>query len=177
MFSAPSNLKFINVNVNGYNYVALLDTGASKTCINSNLPFVKDIKPSKVEIICANNQFIRPSVLTEPIKMEIQTIDDGKFSLITSPLVVNALCVPILIGCDLLKDVAFPDKQFIFWENKKVRTIRPENSKFCNVNAIIDIKNCDTEKKSLESFQKIRSQKAKEMNFKPEIGSYCGEPI
>ena len=157
MFYAPSNLKFINVNVNGYNYVALLDTGASKSCINSNLPFVNNTKPSKVEIICANNQFIRPSVLSDPIEMVIQTIDNGKFSLITSPLVVDSLCVPILIGCDLLKDVAFPNKQFILWENKKVRTIRPENSKSCNVNAIIEIENCENEKKSLESFQKIRS--------------------
>ncbi|CAG5101553.1 Oidioi.mRNA.OKI2018_I69.YSR.g17203.t1.cds [Oikopleura dioica] len=173
MFYAPSNLKFINVNVNGYNYVALLDTGASKTCINSSLPFVYNTKPSKVEIICANNQFIRPSTLAEPIKMTVQTIGDGKLSLIINPLVVDSLCVPVLIGCDLLKDVAFPDKKFIVWKNKQVRTIRPdENSKYCNVNAIVEIKDSKTERESLESFQRLRSQKAEIMNFKPEIGSF-----
>ena len=105
--------------------------------------------------------------------MTIKTIDDEKINFVCSPLCVESLCVPIIIGCDLLQNVAFPDKPFIIWKGKQVQTIRPEfNSSNCNVNAIVEVNDSQSEVLSLENFQKNREEKANAINYKPEIGSY-----
>ena len=150
-----------------------MDTGASKTCVNTNLPFINNLQPSKVEVLCANNQYIRPSTLPTPIKMTITTMENEKITVITNPLAVESLCVPIIIGCDLLTNVAFPDEKFILWNGRKIQTVHPDaNSTNCTVNAIIEIKNDKNEKNSLKNFQNLRRLKAEEINFKPKIGSY-----
>lgn len=111
--------------------------------------------------------------MPKPIKMTIQTTGHEKLHFVCSPLCVESLCVPIIIGCDLLQNVSFPDKPYIMWKGKQVETVRPEfNSSNCKVNAIIEINDSKSEVLSLQKFQKDREEKANMHNFKPEIGSY-----
>ena len=138
--SAPTTLKFIQVKIENLQYPAMLDSGCTRTCIRSDLPFIRKIKNSDVELLCANNEKISPKILCSKIKFEIQT-KVGPITMECSPLIVSNLSVPIILGLDCLQNFGFNAKDdFVTLENRQVGTIKPElSSKLVKISAIIDI--------------------------------------
>ena len=153
----------------------MLDSGCTRTCIRSDLPFIRKTKNSDVELLCANNEKISPKILCSKIKFEIQT-KVGPIMMECSPLIVSNLSVPIILGLDCLQNFGFNAKDdFVTLENRQVRTIKPElSSKLVKISAIIeiDMKTNKQEADSLGTFQASRKSSAEKSNFQPDIGNY-----
>jgi hypothetical protein len=173
--SAPTTLKFIQVTIENLQYPAMLDSGCTRTCIRSDLPFIRKIKKSDVELLCANNEKISPKVLCSNIKFEIHT-KNGPITMESSPLVVENLSVPIILGLDCLQNFAYNARDnFVTLDSHQVKTVKPElSSKLVKISAIIeiDIQSNKEEANSLKLFQESRRSTAEKISFKPSIGNY-----
>ena len=82
----------------------MLDSGCSRTCIRSDLPFIEDSIKSDIKLTCANQETVSTRLTKNPIHMTAIS-DTGTLSISTTPLITDRLSVPIIIGLDVLHDI------------------------------------------------------------------------
>ena len=148
----------------------MLDSGCSRTCIRSDLPFIKESMQSDIQLTCANQQTVSTRITKNPVHMKIKS-DNGTFTISTTPLITDLLSVPIIIGLDVLHDITISSSSaFVEINGHRIETVAPQLS--CNslrISAIIET--IDDEESFLE-FQSKRSKLAETSNFSPTIGSF-----
>ncbi|CBY08090.1 unnamed protein product [Oikopleura dioica] len=168
--SAPTSLKFINVRIGEYVYPAMLDSGCSRTCIRSDLPFIEDSIKSDIKLTCANQETVSTRLTKNPIHMTAIS-DTGTLSISTTPLITDRLSVPIIIGLDVLHDITISKSSaFVELNGHRIQTVAPQLS--CNSLRIAAIIEKVEEEESLRNFQSRRLKLAETSKFSPKIGSF-----
>ena len=148
----------------------MLDSGCSRTCIRSDLPFIEDSIKSDIKLTCANQETVSTRLTKNPIHMTAIS-DTGTLSISTTPLITDRLSVPIIIGLDVLHDITISKSSaFVELNGHRIQTVAPQLS--CNSLRISAIIEKVEEEESLRNFQSRRLKLAETSKFSPKIGSF-----
>jgi hypothetical protein len=148
----------------------MLDSGCSRTCIRSDLPFIKGSVKSDIKLTCANQQTVSTRITKNPVHMTAIS-ENGTLTISTTPLITDRLSVPIIIGLDVLHDIKISSSSaYVEINGHRIETVAPQLS--CNSLRISAIIETVEEDNSLQKFQANRFEIAEKSNFRPTIGSF-----
>ena len=114
----PNNLPIITVTINGQEVSALVDTGAQCSCVCSKANFLDNavLRNSSKTVLGANNSAFRAGRETN---LDIYLTSDFAIQM-PSLQVIDNLCVPLIIGADIIGNNLVIRKDYVILQNQKL---------------------------------------------------------